>query len=55
MSAENQGSEGSVAVDRKRLCKHVHCQTMVATYTHATRGELLEAVFSVLVVLRLYI
>jgi hypothetical protein len=41
-------------VARERLCKHACCHTMAVTDMHATTEELLEAVFSLWSVPRLY-
>jgi hypothetical protein len=42
------------AIARKRLCRHFRCWAVATTHMHATIKELLEAVFSVRFVPRLY-
>jgi hypothetical protein len=42
------------AVAREHLCKHSHCLVMATTDMHATIEKLLESVFSVQSVSRLY-
>jgi hypothetical protein len=50
----NSGAR-ETAVARERICKHTHCKAMAHTsHVVATIEELLEAMFSLQSVLRLY-